>query len=432
MKKSIYFHIDEYNRDTIVASSLYKKLSKYFNLYFGNRIDQFNLRNHDDFDIYIFPTLEILENAFEIPNNCKGSVYILPNESISGSLKVKRRLQLHLTGTISDLNLKKKWIKKVSKFFLWGNSHFKVLHNYSKEVSKKCLIVGHPRHDKSCYGIQKKTKKEFTVGFVSRFDLLNIFDDRLNFESIYNAWLDKFNFNYAFSKKSNVEHQWFNAVLDYRNFLDIIKILNQKKIIPNIRPHPRENVNNWQKFKKNKNLKFNISRFNETFVDWINKQDLIITSASTSLYDCALLNKNVIVIDKLSPDREKHGNLYLDDFDPIIKYFYRPKSLKDLQKRIYKKNIIKKNKTLSKLLFSEVNYPNHINSLQKISEYLIEKEYSETEFNLIRFFKQKVFILKQNYFALKLNIKKLIGFKEVGSIFSLGYLRQKNIKNYKL
>ena len=34
MKKSIYFHIDEYNRDTIVAAGLFKKLGKEFNFFF--------------------------------------------------------------------------------------------------------------------------------------------------------------------------------------------------------------------------------------------------------------------------------------------------------------------------------------------------------------------------------------------------------------
>ena len=35
-------------------------------------------------------------------------------------------------------------------FFLWGNSHLKVLKIIQKNL-KKSLIVGHPRHDKVCY-----------------------------------------------------------------------------------------------------------------------------------------------------------------------------------------------------------------------------------------------------------------------------------------
>ena len=151
MKKNIYFHIDELNRDSIVASALYFKLKNKFNFYFGNRVYSPLLKHFDIFDIYIFPNVETLEQAFGSPNNCEGIVYILPNESISGSTKVSRRLTLHLTGTIKNKKLKENWLKKVDQFFLWGKSHFKVLKNYSKKLSKKSFIVGHPRHDKICY-----------------------------------------------------------------------------------------------------------------------------------------------------------------------------------------------------------------------------------------------------------------------------------------
>ena len=60
MKKSIYFHIDEYNRDTIVAAGLFKKLGKEFNFFFGNRLDEFRLKSYDVFDVYIFPSLDKL------------------------------------------------------------------------------------------------------------------------------------------------------------------------------------------------------------------------------------------------------------------------------------------------------------------------------------------------------------------------------------
>ena len=211
MKKSIYFHIDEYNRDTVVAAGLFKKLGNKFNFFFGNRIDEFRLKSYDVFDIYIFPSVEKLENAFKDPKNCKGQIYILPNESISGSTKVKKRLELHLTGTINNKVLKKKWLSRINAFFLWGKSHYKVLKNYSKKISNKSIIVGHPRHDKTFYKKNNKNSKKFSVGLVSRFDKINIFDDRLNFENIYNAWLDKFYFNYAFDKQRNVEHHILNV-----------------------------------------------------------------------------------------------------------------------------------------------------------------------------------------------------------------------------
>ena len=90
-------------------------------------------------------------------------------------------------------------------------------------------------------------------------------------------------------------------------------------------------------------------------VDWLNRKDLIISSASTSLYDCILRDKKAIVIDKLSKEREKHGNIFLDDFDLLLN-IKRPKSLKELEKILFKNNKAKMSKSLKKLLYNEVNY----------------------------------------------------------------------------
>ena len=125
-------------------------------------------------------------------------------------------------------------------------------------------------------------------------------------------------------------------------------------------------------------------------------------------------DKKAIVIDKLSKEREKHGNIFLDDFDPIIKYFKRPKSLKELEKILFKNNKAKMSKSLKKLLYNEVNYPNHINSIEKISNFIIKNESGEDEFSLIKLIKRgSVKLLQKNYFAFKFNIKNFFGFSEV-------------------
>ena len=64
--KNIYFHIDELNRDPIVASALYFKLKNKFNFYFGNRAYSPLLKHFDIFDIYIFPNVETLEQALDL------------------------------------------------------------------------------------------------------------------------------------------------------------------------------------------------------------------------------------------------------------------------------------------------------------------------------------------------------------------------------
>ena len=185
-----------------------------------------------------------------------------------------------------------------------------------------------------------------------------------------------------------------------------------------------------EKFANKYNFKIKVSKFDEIFTNWLHRHELIISTASTSLYDCALLNQNVIVIDQLSPERKKHGNLYLDDFDPILKFFTRPKTLKEFEKKIYKNNRVKINKNLKKLLYNEVNYPYHVNSLEKISNYFIKNESKEINYNFYKHLKQRLFIFSQNFIAFKFLIKKILGFREVGSIFSLGFLDIKKLNNY--
>ena len=47
---------------------------------------------------------------------------------------------------------------------------------------------------------------------------------------------------------------------------------------------------------------------------------------------------------------------------------------------------------------------------------------------LYKHLKQRLFIFSQNFIAFKFLIKKILGFREVGSIFSLGFFRYKKIK----
>ena len=143
-----------------------------------------------------------------------------------------------------------------------------------------------------------------------------------------------------------------------------------------------------------------------------------------------LLNKKVIVIDRLSTERAKHGNLYLDDFDPIVKFLKRPKNLDELKNLIGKKEKFIKSKKLLKLLKDEVNYPNHTSSLDKVSKVIINDFNTRNKFSLMNYFKIKIFLIKQNFLAFKFIIKRLFGFKEVGSIFSLGFFRIRKIKNF--
>ena len=166
-------------------------------------------------------------------------------------------------------------------------------------------------------------------------------------------------------------------------------------------------------------MKFEVSKFDQTFIDWINTKDIIICSASTSLYDCVLLNKKTIVIDNLSPERKKHGNLLLDDFDPIIKFLTRPKSINEVIRCVKKNNKINYSIGLKNLLANEVNYPDHDEAISKISNYLKNISKESKKFKFKNYVKEKIFLLNQNYIALKYFLKKFLDLKKLVRYFHL-------------
>ena len=68
--KSIYFHIDELSRDSVVASALKRKLRKYdIHTFYGNRAVSELFRNIPfPFDSAVFPSVDIFESSFLDPS----------------------------------------------------------------------------------------------------------------------------------------------------------------------------------------------------------------------------------------------------------------------------------------------------------------------------------------------------------------------------
>ena len=78
--KSIYFHIDELSRDSVVASALKRKLKNYGILtFYGNRnISELFRKFPFPFDLAIFPSVDIFESSFLDPSRlipCSNAPY---------------------------------------------------------------------------------------------------------------------------------------------------------------------------------------------------------------------------------------------------------------------------------------------------------------------------------------------------------------------
>ena len=144
------------------------------------------------FDVAVFPSIDLAKNYLDGPGN-RGRVYILPTESISGNGLNQRRLIQHLLGVLPRSE-QLTYSNKIAGFFLWGAAHKRLLQGIKGFENVSLTVCGHPRYDGGQKDLEKavkpiKTSKQHSlrIRFISRFDLLNIFDRRSNLEFIYSA-----------------------------------------------------------------------------------------------------------------------------------------------------------------------------------------------------------------------------------------------------
>ena len=100
MKKSIYFHIDEVARDSIVAANLKVILKEHgINLVYGNRLHSRFLKRTNPFDAIILTGPFLVEPYFPDPDKIKVPIICLPTEGI-GAIKCwnYQRLIIHFLG----------------------------------------------------------------------------------------------------------------------------------------------------------------------------------------------------------------------------------------------------------------------------------------------------------------------------------------------
>ena len=242
-------------------------------------------------------------------------------------------------------------------------------------MAEKFHVIGHPRHDAACLLPQincKSATNRIKVGFVSRFDLLNQFDDRSNLTMVYNMRkVPGQSLQYFQAEERDVEDVWHNAILDLRNFFLIMDLLDPQLYDITLRIHPRENRFNWFDLKNRQGLPVKIADWRQPFAHWLQTQDVLIAPPSTSLYDCALLGKRVILTDRLNASRQVHTSVLLDDFDPIFDFFERPETMDDLICSLDEQKNFVRGDGLAEVLARETGYPNQNCSLDKVVEIIM-------------------------------------------------------------
>jgi len=377
--KRIYFHIDEVARDSIVASALEKHFKgSPISLTFGNRHSSNLLKYFDRaFDLYILPSIDHFYGLFPDIENCKARVVILPTESIGGTTDNLPRLKAKYFGSKPELH--KKWHEATSFFCLWGSSHLAAFIQSNVEeslIEKKTCVVGHPRFDKMCRGLQKSvkaTQQKKRIGFITRFTILNPYDERSLLEGVFAARKDPKSIHplYTLSPNHDIEDRIYTEVIDLRFLYDVMENIDFERYDVSIRVHPRENRLKWKEQIDRHGWNAELASWDLPYSRWLSSVDTVIGPTSTSFYDCIISGRKPICTNNLHKERSKHTLLHGDDYNSILGYVYMPSSLNELFQNIEEEsmrdNDLFEDEHLKELFYQEVDFPYCESSISRLA-----------------------------------------------------------------
>lgn len=380
----IYFHIDELNRDAIVASALKKIFArKGHRLIFGNRVANRLLKYfHDIFDIIVLPRPHFLyDNWGDEWMSWNARIVMLSTESL-GIICKDHHLMARTLLEKEYFENKKQYVDRIDAFCFWGAKQLQAIQDYAPEVADKCHVVGHPRHDKICknnsvFDALKKPSGTKKIGIVTRTVGLNDYFGRSPLDGYTTLFDPHFQYEYynkqtgrkLVSKRPQTNPGYTIAVqaIDAQNTLKVINKLNDEGYEVSVRFHPKEDIGVWHDILTRCGLKAEIADPKEPITKWLQDFDYILGPPSTSFYDAIL--SGVIPISLCSLDHNRRnliGELW-EDNNRLMEYVFKPKDLNSLIKYLNRDNSDFLSNELRAILKEEADYPDCQNSLEKFS-----------------------------------------------------------------
>lgn len=385
--KFIYFHIDERDRDLLVAKELSRLFKeKNVKVFFGTRKTHKILNFFEwVFDVIIFPRPHFLSGYYGSKfNNWKCKIVCLPTENI-GSILINK---FFFAKTALDLNYFDPKIKDrlPDLQFLWGSKQLKALKDTVPSETNRFYVSGHPRYH-SLGNIQFKPRRSKpNIIFLSRSTGLNDYLLRNPLELLMNTsrqFVDKVHGNIKHpsntidkSGKTYTDSIMLAEIVDFISLMDNIRMIikNRKKfgqVV--IRPHPKENIKFWNKFSKQYGNSILIDNLSLNLVKTFQKFDFCITPPSTSLYDCVRVGCIPISNELMSKDRPIFKGMWNENNIKLNNITKKPKSPEELLSILLNKNNEIDLNQIKKILKEECNYPEDQNSIKKIVDILHDK-----------------------------------------------------------
>jgi len=439
---NIYFHIDELNRDAIVASALKLKFAeKGHKLIYGNRVGNRLLKYfHGVFDIILMPRPHMLyDNWGDDWINWDAKFIMLSTESV-GIICKDHHVMARTLLEKDYFEGEKKYINRIDAFCFWGRKQLQSVKDFADEISFKCHVVGHPRHDSYClkqnFKQINKIRKKSKIGIITRAVALNDYFDRSPLEAYSVLFNDHFKYEFynretgekLISKRTQTEPASVLVVqaIDIENTLKVVKKLNENGYDISIRIHPKERVSNWKKLFKSCNLNVEISDEKMPISNWILEVDYVIGPPSTSFYDALMLGKTPISIENLDPRRKASIGELWEDNNRLMHYIYKPDSIEKLVDFINQSNVTEINNEISLILGEEADFPNCAESLDKICQICIETVLSPKNKKITLFI---FLVVRQLFFKLWRIKNSLVKRRENSAMFILGKSESEFINN---
>ena len=434
-KKKIYFHIDELSRDSITASAFNKVLKEYgAKIIFGNRRTSNLLlhRFYHAFDLIILPRPHFIKSLLGKKN--LPPVVIIFTEGV-GRYVIKSDDVYTLNSFLGPeyLNGDTKYVDSLSKIYLWGNAAKSRIIKYFPNLKEKIKVIGNPRMDKLC--VSRNTRKNNkNIGFITRYSMLNDFQNRQPIDKLVRYSLNSDSFN----NKIEVDNKKLNIFLDERTTptevlyteaadisttIELIKLFKKNNYNVFLKVHPREDKNFWKKVFKKINFDIHIENWLTPFSEWSSKMDYVIGPASTTFYDCVRNNTTPISMRYIFPKRDLHVEKTWEEKGSLMKYIFHPKSIRELFDIIENNKKLIIDKDILEVMQDETNFPNTDSQISLyVEEFSKLFENNHSKSSSILFYEISLFLINV--------LSKFKKFLKGQSIQGSNFYIDKNTKKY--
>jgi hypothetical protein len=431
---NIYFHIDELNRDAIVASALKKKFAALgHTLIYGNRASNRLIKYfHKAFDVIVFPRPHLIYDNWGDNWLSWNARFVTLSTEALGIICKDHHVMAKTLLDREYFEGKKKYVERIDALCFWGSKQLQAIKDYAPEIAHKCHIVGHPRHDEFCLNRAKFKKKaqiqdgKMAVGVITRAVALNDYFKRSPLEWYCNLFDSQVTYEYhnqitgekLLSKRSAADPGDILVVqaIDLENTLKIIDSLLQAGHQVSLRIHPKEDSSTWGDILKRTKLNATISDPTLPITDWLQGLDYIFGPPSTSFYDGVMLGVTPISICSLDQRRQASIGELWEENNQLMEHVFKPQSIEQLSHYISANTRNFASPEILGILNEESDFPACASGLDKVVGVCLEQSSNVRRSGLLLLFFK---IARSIYFAAWSARNLLIGRRENSALFAM-------------